>query len=285
MRDKYRTVLYINLTDRKYEFKTHSDLRLYIGGIGIGYKLFYDNFDRAKCIIATGPLSGLFPYVSKAAFLYKTDINRIEERFGGGSIASLMNLVGIDAIVITGETYEALNISISVNEVRFSSRQGDPALGYVSPNLLISRERVTSDGYFSFGNFDSAVQILFDIAININSTEEYDIADYYGYVEKYEEILNLYTELEVEPRNNPSCFGCPIGCDLSSLGEDKSNSASVLTRCLVGCAYANEIYKEVPIVYACLTSIGYNYYHSDLTKISDLVGELKKEIVSKYLLS
>lgn len=278
MQRKYRTVLYINLSDRKAEFKTHSDLDKYIGGIGIAYKLMLDNFTGAKVIISTGPLAGLFPYASKAVLLYKRkDTNKVMELFGGGSIASLMNLAGVDAIVITGETHENLDISISNGEVIFSTISKEAESGYVRPNLSITTDGAISDGYFSFGEALGNIDLQFRIDINIKDTEEYDIHDYYGYTTTYDDILDLYKELDVEPRNNPSCFGCPIGCDLSSQGEDKL-TVSALSRCLVACGYANQIYKEVPLVYACLSSIGYSYYHSDLANISELVGELKSTV-------
>ncbi len=275
MRKNYRTVLYLDLSDRKAEFKTHEDLNKYIGGIGIAYKLMLDNFDRAKAIIATGPLSGLFPYVSKTALLYKRQDNgKVHELFGGGNIGPLMNLANVDAIVITGETHENLDISISNGEVVFSAVSDINEAGYVSPQLLLEANKVVSNGYFSFGEVIGVIDLNFRVGINIKTTKEYDIYDYYGYVKVYDEILDLYKELEVEPRNNPSCFGCPIGCDYSSIGEDNLGPA-VLVRCLVACGYANQIYKEVPLVYSCLSSIGYTYYHSDLTNISEKVGELK----------
>lgn len=280
MREKYRTVLYINLSDRKAEFKTHSDLNKYIGGIGIAYKLMLDNLDKAKIIIATGPLSGLFPYVSKSVLLYKRkDTSKIQELVGGGSIGALMNLAGFDAIVLTGETHEPLDIAISNGDVLFSSLGKGTGISFSNPNLLLDANNIASDGYFSFGEVIGETQLTFRVDINIKTTEEYDIYDYYGYKKIYNEILGMYRELEVEPRNNPSCFGCPIGCDLSGEGEEKIRP-SVLSRCLVACGYANQIYKEVPIVYSCLTSIGYTYYHADLANISELVGEIKA-IVNK----
>jgi len=278
MREKYRTVLYINLSDRKVDFKTHGDLNKYIGGIGIAYKLMLDNIVDAKVVIATGPLAGLFPFVSKTVVLYKRkDNQKVHELFGGGSIAGLMNLAGIDAIVITGETHEELDISILNGEVLFSSVSNKSDSVYIKPNISLSQTKVVSDGYFSFGEVLGKLDLSFSVDINIKETEDYDIYDYYGYTTAYDEILDLYKTVGVEPRNNPSCFGCPLGCDFSSKGEDKL-TVSVLARCLVACGYANQIYKEVPLVYACLSSIGYNYYHSDLTNISDLVGELKASV-------
>lgn len=276
MRDGYKEVLYINLRTLDYEFKTHEDLWPFIGGVGVAYKLMKDNLAEVNIVIAAGPLSGVFPYLSKTLLLYK-DGNRVNEAFGGGSISALMNLSWLDAIVLFGDTRDDIKISISQRQVDITKITSNTENIDMS-NIVLSAKRVVSEDYFSFGNFrKKQPELSGKIGIDIDTTESYDLKNYYDFEKIYSDILDGYRKLTVDPRNNPSCTGCPMGCDKSSLGEDDINVA-VLPRCLISCAYAEDIYKSIPLVYSCLSSVGYNYRHSDLEKIPTLVGNLKTEI-------
>jgi len=283
MNTEYKRILYINLATKEYEFKIHQDLRNYLGGIGVGYKLLLDNIDEASAIITCGPLSGYFPYISKACLLY-THANRLVEKFGGGVIAAKMNMAGIDGIVLIGNSPENLHISVFDQEVTIATETA-LALKDNQLDLALSKKIAHSDSYFNFGSLDGLeLPLEGHVGINIDTSSSINMVGFYDYEKLYNTLLDDYKMLTVEPGNNPSCMGCPMGCDKSSKGEDDINVA-ILPRCLIACGYSEEIFKHIPTVYACLTSIGYTYHHSDLERVPSLVGEVRaniNEVLNKY---
>lgn len=262
-------------------FKVDESLWEYLGGVSIAYKLLFDNFDVNPIIVSTGPLSGYFPYVSKSCLLYlsSSESNRkVVEKYGGGSIASQLNMVGIDALVLTGSVEYDVSISINEDEVsvvEVAEGNFDP----VNYDLVLSADKAIADNYFTYGDISEGQRMALksSVGVNIDSTKNYDIYNFYEYEDLYSALLNEYKELSVEPRNNPSCMGCPMGCDLSHLGEDDLNIA-VLPRSLIACGYAESLYKNIPRIYACLSSIGYNYKHDDLLNLPRLFGEVKSSV-------
>lgn len=275
MKSNYKKVLYIDFDNLSYEFKIHRDLWEYVGGIGVSYRLLLDNWDDNVVILATGPLSGYFPYISKANLLYLSS-GTLVDRFGGGTIAGLMNMVGVDAIVFKGQTDKHIHLSIYEQDVSFIV-QPSKEVKYNEADFLLSQGEAFSNGYFSFGDVvthPSPIEGV--VTLNIETTLSRDFGDYYNYEALYKTFLDSYRDLTVEPRNNPSCLGCPMGCDKSSLGE--TENIAILPRCLISCAYAEDVYKNIPNVYAALNSVGYEYHHSHLEKLPELVGALKSQI-------
>ena len=140
-----------------------------------------------------------------------------------------------------------------------------------------------SKNYFSFGDFtNNPLNISCNIGIKISRTQQTDLYAFYDYENWYSRILDRYKELTVEPRNNPSCMGCPMGCDFSASGEDNTK-ISVLPRSLISCVFAESIYKDIPLVFGCLNSVGYKYRHNHLENLPGLFGELKTDLNAKII--
>ncbi len=269
----YKKVLYLDLDNLSHVFKIDGSLWDYIGGVGVAYKLMESARDTKPIILATGPLSGYFPYASKACVTYLSS-GKIIEKYGGGTIAGLMNMVGIDAIVLQGNPEVNLSISINEEDVIISEAE-DADFESARHDFLVSETKMNSEGYFTFGDISThPPDIMKSVGINIDFTKNIDFSSYYDYEKTYNNLLDAYKKLTVEPRNNPSCMGCPMGCDLSHEGEDGLN-ISVLARTLVSCGYAEAVYENIPLIYSCLNSLGYSYHHSDLEKFPELFGKLK----------
>lgn len=276
----YKNILYIDIAKREYEFKSHQDLWAYIGGIGIAYKLLLDNIDLNPVILTTGPLAGLFPYASKSLILYINNY-KVIEGYGGGTVHSLLNLARIDGIVFIGDTTDNVRINISGREVVFSVYEKN-LLESKNTDFYLSSNLVLSENYFSYGvDKMQGIQLNAKISLSIDTTESTELKEYYDYEKLYHFLLKEFKKLTVEPRNNPSCYGCPMGCEFSASGENDLNIA-VLPRTLISCGYAESIYKHIPLVYACLNTLGHRYNHSDLENISDIVG-IKKAKVNQIL--
>lgn len=275
----YKKVLYLDLDNLSHVFKVDGSLWNYIGGVGIAYKLLEANLDLNPVVLATGPLSGYFPYASKSCVVYVSK-GRVVEKYGGGSISGLMNMLGLDAIVMHGNATSNLAVSINEEDVSISQLVED-SFEISRFDFAISSHKLISEGYFSYGSIeDNPTSIDKLVGINIDFTKNADFSSYYDYEKLYNSLLDDYRSLTVEPRNNPSCLGCPMGCDFSHEGEDHLNIA-VLSRTLVACGYAESLYKSVPMIYSCLNTLGYGYHHSDLERFPALFGELKASLNMK----
>ena len=280
MNKDHKIVAYIDLKTKDYQIKSHNNLFEYIGGLPLAYKILEDNLNFKPIIIANGPLSGKFPFASKTLCLY-FDGKNILERYGGGKLHALMAFNGIDAICLlnTDESNTDIEIYFENNISTIKETSLNDNLNKTH-NLFISSEKVVADKYFDFGIAENTLNIGLTIGLNFSNGETDEILNKYDYENLYYEILNQFKELTVNPSNNPSCFGCPMGCDKSKYGENAYNP-SVLTRTLITCAYAEAVYKEIPTIFACLNTLGYKYSHEELQELPLLFGELKSRINTK----
>lgn len=276
----HKSILEINLSQGTAQIKISGDLFRTLGGIVSAYQLYLEYFEDDPIIFAAGPLSGMFPYISKCVALYKSN-GELVEKYGGGNIAAKMNLANIDAIVLTGSSSYKRNLKIDVFENSINVQElltENINESMLFPDLRIRSQKIVSQGYFEFGEIDQPIIPGGEIQINIEHSESFDIRNIYDYEKLYKKLLETFRELSVDPANSPSCFGCPMGCEKSLKGEDDLN-ISVLPRCLVSCGYAASIYKHIPTVFACLQSIGYDYTHSDLEQIPLILAEIKEDIL------
>lgn len=275
----HKSILEINLNQGAAQIKISGDLFKTLGGVVSAYQLYKEYYEDDPIIFATGPLSGMFPYISKCVALYNSG-GELIEKYGGGNISAKMNLANIDAIVLTGAGKFQNNLKIDVYENSINVQEIIPANiqeSMLFPDLRIRPQKIVSQGYFEFGEIEAPIINSGEIQINIEYTESFDVRNVYDYEKLYKKLLESFRELSVDPANSPSCFGCPMGCEKSSKGEDDLN-ISVLPRCLVSCGYAASIYKHIPTVFACLQSIGYDYTHSDLERIPLILSEIKEDI-------
>ena len=121
-------VLDINLSEEKVETHRREDLAPYIGGIGVASKLFAelvvvqkDPLDPEQPIIlANGPMSTIFPVVTKAVSVFRSPLTgEWGESYAGMRLALAMRMTGFQAIVIRGRAQKPLYLSISHQGVRF----------------------------------------------------------------------------------------------------------------------------------------------------------------------
>lgn len=275
----YKKILHIDLTNAVCETKVVGGMSKYLGGLLTSYRLLEDFYDLNPVILSTGLLNGIFPFISKANLLFIHDQSLVE-KFGGGSIGVKMNFAGIDAIVITGHTDVFYEVVIIDDEVIMRS-VSDQDFIKIEHDIKFTAINVQSKDYFDFGA-DIVLENFMGggLKIRIDSSQDIVVGDNYDYKKIYNEILKSYKLLDVEPRNNPSCFGCPIGCDFSNLGEDSLN-ISVLPRTLIACGYSANIYKSIPTVFRCFESIGYKITHSQLEKLPNIYVEIKSKLNQK----
>ena len=121
IRDHFR-VLHFDLTSGEQHFLELDGVQEYIGGSGLA-ALLYQRFahtDRPwddplqPFILAIGPLTGLFPLMSKTVCAYTApNHNQYAESHGGGRSALALRFIGVDAMVITGRVPQLNVLAVS----------------------------------------------------------------------------------------------------------------------------------------------------------------------------
>ena len=111
IRDHFR-VMRVDLNSGKGEILTLDGRDLYAGGSGLAALLFskfgrpdkpWDDPDQ-PLIFAIGPLTGLFPLMSKTVCAFKSPYHdQYAESHGGGRSALALRFADLDALVITGK--------------------------------------------------------------------------------------------------------------------------------------------------------------------------------------
>ena len=134
-------LLRVDLTRREWSTEKTDELaERFIGGIGFGYKILWDEinpevgaFDpENRLVIATGPLTGtLAPTSGRLEIVSKSPRSYPSEtvtRSGlGGSWGPELKYAGYDALIIQGKSDSWINLSISDNSIEF--RDADEYLG------------------------------------------------------------------------------------------------------------------------------------------------------------
>ena len=110
MRDYFR-VLHVDLTSGEQHYLEVDGRTDYLGGSGLA-ALLYQRFAKVELswndpaqpfILAIGPLTGLFPLMSKTVCAYTApNHNQYAESHGGGRSALCLRFAGVDALVLTG---------------------------------------------------------------------------------------------------------------------------------------------------------------------------------------
>lgn len=129
-------VLKINLSSQTSNVEERADLHAYLGGVGIASKLLdeellyeQDPLDIEQPIIfAIGPLSTIFPVVTKTVCMFKSPLTgELGESYAGGRLAMAMLYAGYDAIVIKGRANRPVYLSINSQSAQI--KKADPLWG------------------------------------------------------------------------------------------------------------------------------------------------------------
>jgi len=274
-----KIVLLINLEKEEFEVKTFTDIHKYIGGVGLGLKLFEMYQDLNPLILSVGPLNGFFPFCSKTCIVLKHE-KSLEDIYLGGTLSGRFRFAGIDAILIYGECSKPISLDIVNTKVYFIENILDnQELGLPGKRSVINfdKNKLNLDGYFTAAEtyLEEAFAVRNLQGITLTGTEVFSPNDFSKYQEIYENILSRKEELTVEQGWYPSCFNCPMSCGKSKVGEVGGN---VLTHSLVACEHADSIYSDVGITFSSLNSLGYDYTHEDIENLPKLIEQTLRNI-------
>ncbi len=279
MENSIKKALIIDLSKQTSEVKSFSDLNQYVGGIGIGLKLFETYKDADPIVFSVGPLNGFFPFASKTSVIV-SDNGVIEDLYVGGSLSLRIKFSGIDSIVVCNKSSETIILDIANTAVSFKQANADiNSMGLPGKRSLINlsgKEFLVQDYFSTPENFleNSLLQKKVS-GMCITGTEVYKPQNFSSYEKLYYDILNKKSELRVEEGVYPSCSNCPMGCGKSKVGEIGGN---VLIHSLVACHFADKIYSDIGVVFSCLNVLGYDYTHEDLENLPKLIEDTIKRI-------
>jgi aldehyde:ferredoxin oxidoreductase len=279
MDQKNKKALIVNLNKMEHRVKSFPDLNKFIGGVGMGLKIFQNYLNQDPTVLAIGPLNGFFPFVSKTAIILDND-GVVEDIYLGGSLHTRLRFAGIDALVITGKAKTPTILDIRCTDVNFHTIETQlDSLGLPGKKSIIqvTQNDVVLDGYFKtperFLHKKLTKKNL--VGISITGEETYKPTDFEKYKELYNSLLQKKDSMTVIKNAFPSCSNCPMGCAKAKDGEIGGN---VLVHSLVACQYAEKIYSDIGIVFSCLNVLGYDYTHEDIEAVPRLVENVLKEL-------
>jgi aldehyde:ferredoxin oxidoreductase len=125
IREQFKILLY-NLTEKKGKIVFLDGRDRFVGGSGLAALLYtlYGRPDKSwrdeeqPLIFTIGPLTGLFPLMSKMVCAFKSPYHdQYTESHGGGRAAFSLRFADLDAIVITGKAKGLSCLSIGSNHI------------------------------------------------------------------------------------------------------------------------------------------------------------------------
>lgn len=143
-------ILRVNLTNGKITKEDTSKYKDFIGGMGIGYKVMFDEvpagtkaFDKAnKIIFGVGPLTGSgVPCSSRTnitSLLASNPYNAVSDSHMGGNFAAVLKYAGYDAIIVEGQSDKPVWLNIIDDEVTIEDGSGIWGKGIFETTAIIN---------------------------------------------------------------------------------------------------------------------------------------------------
>jgi aldehyde:ferredoxin oxidoreductase len=126
LNETYVRVLNVDLTTGRVRAERREDLFAYLGGAGLATALLrehvrpeLDALDPEQPIVfAIGPLSTIYPAVTKAVAMFKSPLNgELGESHAGGRLALALRYAGYDALVIRGRAARPVYLYVDSDQV------------------------------------------------------------------------------------------------------------------------------------------------------------------------
>ncbi len=126
-------VLQVDLTKQHYIVEERPDLTTFLGGIGVGTRLFAEKVDpklppldpSQPVILAIGPLTTVFPLATKTVAVFRSPLTgEWGESYAGMRLAFALRFAGYDAVIITGRAPKPAYLVLSPDGVRFQDGRG-----------------------------------------------------------------------------------------------------------------------------------------------------------------
>jgi aldehyde:ferredoxin oxidoreductase len=155
---RFVRILHVDLTSGQSHVEDREDLlRDYLGGSGVALRLLdekvhadLDPLDAAQPIIlAIGPLTTIFPVVTKTAATFRSPLTgEYGESHAGGYFASSLRYAGYDALVITGAAERLAYLLIDGDQVEVRAADAMAGMDIIETGRVI-RDRIPGAGHRS----------------------------------------------------------------------------------------------------------------------------------------
>jgi aldehyde:ferredoxin oxidoreductase len=126
LNESYVRVLEVNLGTGRVHVRQRQDLFGYLGGAGLATALLREHVrpeldplaPEQPIVFAIGPLSTIYPAVTKAVAMFRSPLNgELGESHAGGRLALAMRYAGYDALVIHGRATRPVYLYVDSSEV------------------------------------------------------------------------------------------------------------------------------------------------------------------------
>jgi aldehyde:ferredoxin oxidoreductase len=158
-------ILHVDLATGAHHVEDRSDLfRDYLGGTGIAVKLLdeqvhddRDPLDPAQpVILAIGPLTTIFPVVTKAVATFRSPLTgEYGESHAGGQIASALRYAGYDALILTGAAPRPVYLVIDGERIEVRAADALVGMGVIETGRVI-RDFIPGAGHRSVARIGPA---------------------------------------------------------------------------------------------------------------------------------
>ena len=158
LHDDLVRILYVDLMEGKTRVEERADLfEYYLGGTGVAVRLLdelvHDNLDALDpvqpVIFAIGPLTTIFPVVTKAVATFRSPLTgEYGESHAGGQFASALRYAGYDAMVITGAAERLVYLVIDGERVEICPADALAGMDVIETGRVI-RDRIEGAGHRS----------------------------------------------------------------------------------------------------------------------------------------
>ncbi|MCL1982994.1 MAG: aldehyde:ferredoxin oxidoreductase [Clostridiales bacterium] len=245
-------VLFIDMQAQKIRIEERSDLKIYLGGVGVASKLLEENMhpelpplDPAQPIVfAIGALSTIYPVLTKTVAMFISPLTgELGESYAGGRMAMTMFLAGYDAVVIYGKSKKPVYLTISANDVIFNDaravwKKGSDNVGRIirdeerkyggkrsiirigpAGENLVSYACVTVDRYRHFGRLGLGAVFGSKLlkAVSVVGDRSAPIENFKEYFKVYRMIYDKCTDTDLMSKYHDA--GTPINIEpLNELG-------------------------------------------------------------------
>ncbi|MCG8533327.1 MAG: aldehyde ferredoxin oxidoreductase [Desulfovibrionales bacterium] len=127
---EFSRVLHIDLETEKSEVLTIEDRHMHLGGSGLAAVLYerYGHIDapaddpRQPLVFAIGPLTGMYPLMSKVACGFRSPYTgEWSESHAGGRLALALRFAGYDALMITGKAKQLSAVIVGSREFQIKN--------------------------------------------------------------------------------------------------------------------------------------------------------------------
>src|SRR3972149_7617529 len=107
------TFLQINLTSRTFEVKSYQVVIPLVGGRGWALARYEQFFEEEPIVLAGGPLSAIFPGVSKTVAVFRSpQTGFLATSFAGGNLARFLRAAGYQGGGILGRSSSSTVVTV-----------------------------------------------------------------------------------------------------------------------------------------------------------------------------